>query len=118
VAVRIEGFPVIVAIGAGAGKFAIGLGPASVQEALNPSTTLESAASYQAASTTLGHGLKPSLLVQFPTLVSLIETLGLGQAEGISTALPYLQSLSTLTGGGGESLGNGVTRARVVLGLQ
>lgn len=118
VTVKITGFPVVVAIGAGEGKFAIGLGPASVQEALNPSTTLSSAANYQAASTTLGHGLKPSLLVEFPTLVSLIETLGLGQSEGISTALPYLQSLGTLTAGGGESLGGGVTRARVVLGLQ
>ncbi len=118
VTVKITGFPVIVAIGAGNGKFAIGLGPASVQEALNPSTTLASSANYQAAATTLGHGLKPSLLVEFPTLVSLIETLGLAQSEGISSALPYLQTLSTLAGGGGESLGNGVTRARVVLGLQ
>jgi hypothetical protein len=116
--VKIKGFPVVVAIGAGQGKFAIGLGPASVQEALNPSTTLSSAANYQAAATTLGHGLKPSLLVEFPTLVSLIETLGLGQSEGISTALPYLQALGTLTAGGGEPLGNGITRARVVLGLQ
>jgi Protein of unknown function (DUF3352) len=118
VTVKVTGFPVIVAIGAGNGKFAIGIGPASVQEALNPSTTLSSSANYQAAATTLGHGLKPSLLVEFPTLVSLIETLGLAQSEGISTALPYLQTLSTLAGGGGESLGNGVTRARVVLGLQ
>ncbi|HEY7951565.1 MAG TPA: DUF3352 domain-containing protein [Solirubrobacteraceae bacterium] len=118
VTVKIAGFPVIVAIGAGNGKFAIGLGPASVQEALNPTATLSSSANYQAAATTLGHGLKPSLLIEFPTLVSLIETLGLAQSEGISSALPYLQSLTTLSGGGGESLGNGVTRARVVLGLQ
>jgi hypothetical protein len=118
VSVRIKGFPVIVAIGAGEGKFAIGLGPASVQEALNPSTPLSGSANYQAAATTLGHGLKPSLLIEFPTLVSLIETLGLGQTEGVSTAVPYLQSLATLSGGGGQSLGNGVTRARVVLGLQ
>ncbi len=118
VTVKIKGFPVIVAIGAGEGKFAIGLGPASVQEALHPSTTLSSSANYQAAATVLGHGLKPSVLIEFPTLVSLVETLGLGQSEGISTALPYLQSLTTLSGGGGEPLGNGVTRARVVLGLQ
>jgi len=118
VIVKITGFPVVVAIGAGEGKFAIGLGPASVQEALNPATTLSASANYQAAATTLGHGLKPSLLVEFPTLVSLIETLGLSQSGGLATALPYLQALATLSGGGGESLGNGVTRARVVLGLQ
>jgi hypothetical protein len=116
--VRIKGFPVVVAIGAGQSRFAIGLGPASVQEALSPSTTLANAPNYQAGATTLGHGLQPSLLVEFPTMVSLIETLGLAGAEGISTALPSLRALTTLTGGGGQALGNGVTRARVVLGLQ
>jgi Protein of unknown function (DUF3352) len=116
--VKISGFPAVVAIGAGEGKFALGLGPASVQEALSPSTTLSGSASYQAAAATLGHGLQPSLLVEFPTLVTLIETLGLNQTAGISTAFPYLKSLTTLTAGGGEPLGGGVTRARVVLGLQ
>jgi hypothetical protein len=118
VTVRINGFPVVVAIGAGQGRFALGIGPASVQEALSPSTTLASSPSYQAAASALGHGLQPSLLVEIPTLVSLIETLGLEQAEGVSTALPTLRSLGTISGGGGEALGNGVTRARVVLGLQ
>jgi hypothetical protein len=117
VTVRIPNFPVVVAIGASNDKFAIGAGPASVQEALNPSTTLSTSPAYQTAATTLGHGLKPSLLVEFPTLVTLIETLGLTQTGAISGVLPYLQSLSTLTAGGGESLGNGVTRTRVVLGL-
>ena len=119
VTVKINGFPVVLAIGAGEGRFAIGLGPASVQEALSPSTPLSSAPSYKAAAAALGHGLQPSLLVEFPTLSSLIETLGLAQSEGIaSSALPYLQTLATLSGGGGQSLGGGVTRARVVLGLQ
>jgi hypothetical protein len=74
VTVRIKGFPVVVAIGAGEDRFAIGIGPASVQEALSPATTLSSSPSYQAAAATLGHSLQPSLLVEFPTAVSLIET--------------------------------------------
>lgn len=117
VTVKINGFPVVVAIGAGNNRFAIGIGAASVQEALNPSTTLAEAPAYHSAAATLGHGLQPSLLVEFPTMVTLIETLGLSQTAGISGVLPYLQSLTTLTAGGGESLGGGVTRARVVLGL-
>jgi hypothetical protein len=118
VTIRIAGFPAVVAIGAGQGRFAIGLGPASVQEALSPASTLSTSAAYQAAATTLGHGLQPSVLIEFPTLVTLIETLGLNQTAGISAAFPTLQSLRTLMAGGGEPLGNGVTRARVVLGLQ
>ncbi len=117
VTVRIPNFPVVVAIGAANDKFAIGVGPASVQEALNPSSTLSASPAYHTAAATLGHGLQPSLLVEFPTLVTLIETLGLTQTGGISGVLPYLQSLTTLTAGGGEPLGNGVTRTRVVLGL-
>jgi hypothetical protein len=118
VTVRITGFPAVVAIGAGQGRFAIGLGASSVQEALSPATALSASATYQAAASTLGHGLKPSALIEFPTLVTLIETLGLNQTAGISAAFPTLQSLRTLTAGGGEQLGNGVTRARVVLSLQ
>jgi hypothetical protein len=118
VTVRIAGFPAVVAIGAGQGRFAIGLGASSVQEALGPASTLSASATYQAAAGTLGHGLKPSVLIEFPTLVTLIETLGLNQTAGISAAFPTLQSLRTLTAGGGEQLGNGVTRARVVLSLQ
>jgi hypothetical protein len=117
VTVKVPEFPLVVAIGAGSGKFAIGAGAASVQEALNPATTLSASPAYHAAAATLGQGLQPGLLIEFPTLVSLIETLGLTQTAGISGALPYLQSLTTLTAGGGESLGGGVTRTRVVLGL-
>src|ERR1700680_2110401 len=61
VTVKIKGFPVVVAIGAGNNRFAIGVGPASVQEALNPSTTLSGSPSYHTAASTLGHGLQPSL---------------------------------------------------------
>jgi hypothetical protein len=117
VTLKIPNFPLVVAIGASGEKFAIGAGPASVQEALNPTSTLSASPAYHTAAATLGHGLEPSLLVEFPTLVTLIETLGLTEAGGVSGVLPYLQSLTTLTAGGGESLGNGVTRARVVLGL-
>jgi hypothetical protein len=117
VTVKLSSFPVILAVGANQSKLAIGFGTTSVQEALNPTSTLASSAAYTAAATTLGHGIQPSVLVDFPTMLSLIETLGLSQAAGVSSVVPYLQSLTTLAAGGGESLGGGVTRARVVLGL-
>jgi hypothetical protein len=116
--VRLPNFPVVLTVADGQGKFVIGLGPASVQEALSPQSTLSGSAAYSAAVSALGHGIKPSALVDFPTLVGLAETLGFNQDPGISTIFPYLQSLTSLAVGGGETLPNGVKRSRVVLGLQ
>jgi hypothetical protein len=55
--------------------------------------------------------------VDFPTLLSLLEGVGLNEDPTISPFLPYLRSLTTLAGGG-KSLGGGVERFRLVLGLQ
>ncbi|HEY7962213.1 MAG TPA: DUF3352 domain-containing protein [Solirubrobacteraceae bacterium] len=117
ITIKLPNFPVVIGVGYGQNKLALGLGPASVQEALSPASTLSSSAAYSAAAATLGHGIQPSVVVDFPTMLSLIEALGLTQAQGVSGIVPYLQSLTTLSAGGGQSLGGGVKRARVVLGL-
>ncbi len=122
VTARLTGLPVPLAIASGrdAGgqsKFVLGLGEASVTTALNPASTLSGAPSYAAASSALGEGIAPSLIVQAPTLVSLLESVGLSEDPTISKLMPYLRSLSTLSGGG-KSLGGGVERFRLVLALQ
>ncbi len=115
--IKLQGFPLVLTIAAGQGKFVLGLGAPSIQEALHPQSTLSGSASYQTATAALGQGAKPSVIVEFPTLVGLLDSVGLSQAPGISTIVPYLQALGTLVAGG-EQLGNGVKRSRVVLGLQ
>jgi hypothetical protein len=95
----------------------IGLGEASVQDALHPSSTLSSAASSSVAATTAGVGARPSLTVDFPTLLSLLEGVGLSEDPSISKVLPYLRSLTTLAGAG-TNLGGGIERFRLVAGLQ
>ncbi len=122
ISARVNGLPVEldIANGAGAGgqtKFVIGLGEASVQDALKPSTTLATAASTSTAASTLGEGIHPSVLVEFAPLLSLLEGVGLSEDPSISHVLPYLRSLSTLVGGG-KSLGGGVERYRLIAGLQ
>jgi hypothetical protein len=122
VSAGLPGLPVALAIAAGRdasgqSKFVIGLGEASVTTALNPPRALSSAASYAAASSALGEGLKPSLILETPTLLSLLEGVGLTQDPSISKLVPYARSLSTISGGG-KSLGAGVERFRLVLALQ
>ena len=122
ISARVSGLPVELDIANGRGssgqtKFVIGLGEASVQDALRPPSTLSSAASSSTAASTLGEGARPSVIVEFPPLLSLLEGVGLSEDPSISKVVPYLRSLTTLAGGG-HSLGGGIERFRLVLGLQ
>jgi Protein of unknown function (DUF3352) len=122
VAVYLSGFPITLNIvdardAHGHTKFVIGLGEASVAAALNPSSTLSSAGSTTAASAVLGEGIQPSLTIDFPTLLGLLEAVGLSEDPTISKLVPYLRTLTTLSGGG-KTLPEGVERFRLVLGVQ
>ncbi len=122
VAARVSGLPVVLDIADGRAangqtKFVLALGEASVPAALNPSSTLAGAAPRTAAATSLGEGIQPSLLVNFPTLLGLFEGVGLLEAPSISKFVPYLRAATTLAGGGRE-LGGEVERFRLTLGLQ
>jgi Protein of unknown function (DUF3352) len=122
ISARVNGLPVELDIAngrssSGQTKFVIGLGEASIQDALNPPSTLSSAASTSAAASPLGENMRPSVIFDFPTLLSLLEGVGLSEDPSISKAVPYLRSLTTLAGGG-KNLSGGIERFRLVLGLQ
>jgi hypothetical protein len=117
VTVKLPSFPLELTLAAGQGKFIAGLGSASIEEALNPQSTLGSAPSYSTAASTLGGGIQPSALIEVHTLSGLLESLGLSQAPGFSSVASAIAPLGTITAGGGQSLSDGVKRARVVIGL-
>jgi hypothetical protein len=119
---KVTGLPLTLVIAAGPSatgqaKFVLGLGPASVQDALHPSSTMSSSSAYASAASALGEGIKPSIAVDFSTLLSLLEGVGLAEDPTISKFVPYLRASSTLSGGG-KSLGGGIERLRLVLALQ
>jgi hypothetical protein len=101
----------------GQAKFVIGIGAASVTAALSPTSTLSTAASHGVAASALGEGIQPSISVDFQTLLSLLEGVGLQEDPTISPVVPYLRSLTTLAAGG-KVLSSGVERFRLVVGLQ
>jgi len=121
IAVRLPGVPLILDIAAGASaggpKFILGLGEASVATALSPSSTMSSSAARSAAAATLGEGIEPSVIVDFPTLLALLEGVGLTEDQAISSLLPYLKASKTLAGGG-HALEGGVERFSLVLELR
>ncbi len=121
IAARITGLPVVLDIAAardaaGNAKFVLGVGEASVATALDPPSTMSDSATRSAAAASLGEGIQPSLIVDFPTFLGLLEGVGLIEAPSLSKYVPYLRSLTTLAGGG-HQLGGGVQRLRLVLGL-
>lgn len=118
--VRLNGLPLemVIADGrssSGQTELVLGLGEPSIGAALSPSSTLESSASHSAASSTLG--LQPSLIFEVPTLLGLLESLNLTESPSIAPVVPYLRSMTTLSGGG-EDLPGGAQRFRLVLGLR
>jgi Protein of unknown function (DUF3352) len=122
IAVYLNGLPLTLNIvnarnAQGQTKFVIGLGEASVMTALSPPSTWAGSASYNAASAILGEGIQSSLTLDFPTFVGLLEAVGLGEGPTISKLLPAARALTTLSGGG-KSLGDGIERFRMVVGLQ
>jgi hypothetical protein len=122
ISARVNGLPVELDIAngrssSGQTKFVIGLGEASVQDALNPSSTLSSAASSSTAASALGEGTRPSVIVELAPLLSLLEGVGLSEDPSIAKVVPYLRSLSTISGGG-KSLSGGIERFHIVVGLQ
>lgn len=121
IAVRLSGVPLVVNIAAarasdGQPKFVLALGEASLTAALDPPSTLSTAASYSSAQSTLGQGSQPSLIVDVPTALGLLESVGLLSEPTVAKLLPYLRGLTTVVGGGLE-LDPEIERYRIVLGL-
>lgn len=113
--VKLTGFPAVIFIADGGGKFVLGLGQQSVEAAISPSATLSTSGAYSATTAALGQWFEPSLIVEFPTMLGFLEGVGLTQSPTLSPIVPYLKSLGTLRGGANGTLG--VTRYKILLGL-
>jgi hypothetical protein len=98
-------------------KFVIGLGEASIPAALSPSSPLSAAATYSAASSMLGEGIQPSIVLQVPTVFTLLEAAGLGEDQTIAPVAPLLRSLASVSAGA-RSVGAGADRFRAALALR
>jgi hypothetical protein len=119
---RLKGLPValVIAEGRGAGgqsKFVIGVGEPSVPAALNPPSTLASAQSTSAAASALGEGAQPSVMLEVPTLLGLLEGVGLSEDPTISPFVPYLRSITTVAGGP-HRIDPAIERFKLIAGLR
>jgi len=110
--------PIVIASGrdsAGEPVFVLALGESSVSAALHPTSTLAGSERATAAANALGEGIKPSLIVEVPTLLALLE--GLGLTESSSSGLMSYVRAATMVSGGARQLNGGVERVKLVVGL-
>jgi hypothetical protein len=122
VSARLSGLPValVIASGRAAGgqsRFVIGLGEPSIAAALSPTSLLASASAFSSAASALGEGAQPSIILDVPTLLSLLEGIGLSEDPSISGFVPYLRSLTTVAGGV-HTIDARAQRFKLVLGLR
>ncbi|MGN6373457.1 MAG: hypothetical protein ACTHM1_10800 [Solirubrobacteraceae bacterium] len=119
--VKVSGFPATIYVASGQGKLVVGLGRASVLGALHSSSTLAGSPTYAAAASALGADVKPSLILEFPALLSLLEAIGVTQSEALAGVLPNLKSLGRLSAGSSvqedRAAGQAIVRVRAVLEL-
>ena len=122
IGVRVPGLPVILDIvdgtrSDGHAALVLGLGEASVAQALHPSSTMASSSTQASAAAALGEGIPPNLILQTPTLVALLEGIGLAEDPNVAKALGYLRAVGPVYGGG-HSLGGGGERFKLAISLQ
>jgi hypothetical protein len=108
--------PLAIDVVDGGGKFVIGLGDASVNQALHPTGRFGDSAAFRAAAAALGGGARPVFVLDFGGALTLLDGLGLNNSNAsFAKALPYLRALSTFAIGVGHS--GTQTLVRVALGL-
>jgi hypothetical protein len=107
--------PLVIDVVDGAGKVVIGLGDASVHQALHPTTRFGDSAAYRTAAAALGGGVRPVFVLDFGGALTLLDGLGLNNNRSVAKILPYLRTLSTLAVGVGHS--GTQTLVHVALGL-
>jgi hypothetical protein len=121
ISAAIEGLPLPLYIAAahdssGQAKFVLGLGEASLGVAFNPSSTLSAAPARVAAQSSLGESAAPSFMLDVPTLLSLLEGVGLTESPSLSPVLGYLRAVSTVDAGG-HRLSSEAERFKLVISL-
>jgi len=99
------------------GRVVLAVAGTSVGDVLSPAGTLSDSEDFQAASEALGAGLEAALYVDFPAIVSLIESSGLATGDpSYEEAKPILDAIAYLVAGWGSD--GDRASGRLVLGLR
>lgn len=116
VEVRNASVPVSLFIAANDDRFSVGINPQALTDVLNPSDKLGDSATYDAATKALGGDLKPVFILDTPTIVSMLSSLGLGTNATFAQVKAYLDVLGPLSVGTAHD--GDVAKFSLALGLR
>lgn len=108
--------PISLFLASNGARFSAGINPQALSAVLDPPKTFGDGATYAAASKALGGELKPVFVLDFPTILSFLEGLGLSTNPGFAKVKPYLDALGTLSAGTARD--GDVARFALALGLR
>jgi hypothetical protein len=101
-----------VQIGLAGSRFVIAIGKQALRDAIHPSSTLGSSATFQSAKGLLGAGAKPSFYLDWRTVTRFIS-LAARNDPSFAKAKPYLDAFTAVIGGG-----SGDRTAEIAIGLK
>ena len=99
-------------IGLAGSRFVVAVGQKALRDAIHPSSTLGSSATFKSASGLLGSTAKPSFFLDFQTVTRFIA-LAAGNDASFAKAKPYLDAFTAVIGGG-----SGGGKAEIAIGLK
>lgn len=108
--------PISFFIAANGERFSLGVNPKAMTDVLDPSDKLGDSDTYDKAVDAMGGEVKPVVLLDTPTIIGLIESFGIGQAEEYAKVKPYLDAIGPLSAGMARD--GDVSRFALALGLR
>jgi hypothetical protein len=99
-------------VGLAGSRFVVAFGPKALHDAIHPSSTLGSSATFQSAKGLLGSSAKPSFYLDWRTVTRFIS-LAARNDPNFAKAKPYLDAFTAVIGGG-----SGDRTAEIAIGLK
>ncbi len=114
--VRAPRLPIPFYVAAGGDVFSLGVNADALADVVKPSQRLGDSTAYKGAAKLLGSGIRPSFVLDLPTVVRLLEGFGLGNRPEFARVKRYLDAIGAI--GAGASRQGDVTHSRLVVGLR
>jgi hypothetical protein len=94
-----EGAPISIYIAANGERFSAGVNPEALTAVNAPAKTFGDSEAYANATKSLGGELRPVFVLDFPSVVSLLEGFGLSNNPGFAKVKPYLDAYGSIAVG-------------------
>jgi hypothetical protein len=100
--IRVPGVPFTFYVASAGTRIVIALGATSLDDALASTGRLDSTSTYTTATSLLGSGIQPDVIVELPDVGELLQNLGVSDTASATKVLTYVERLGTIALGTGS----------------